>query len=79
MSFRNGQLDERLKKQKLNKNQLPNPDEEAEEEMQRPSFAFLNRQKNAFDSSSINGAGGINTNLSVFDKKAVFSTGGDDR
>ena len=75
MGLRNGQLDERIKKQKLNKQNLPQPDEETEEEMERPPLAFLNRQKSVFDNTSINGAGGINTELSVFDKKAVFRIG----
>ncbi|MBP1577131.1 MAG: hypothetical protein J6C75_01480 [Oscillospiraceae bacterium] len=77
MGLRNGQLDERMDKKRLNSKNLPEPDEETEEEIQRPPLAFLNRQKSAFDSSSINGAGGINSEPSVFDKKAVFRTGGD--
>jgi len=77
VGLRNGQLDERMDKKRLNSKNLPEPDEETEEEIQRPPLAFLNRQKSAFDSSSINGAGGINSELSVFDKKAVFRTGSD--
>lgn len=76
MGLRNGMLDERIDKTRRDKTKnLPDPDEETEEEMQRPPLSFLNSRKSVFDASSINGAEGINTALSVFDKKAVFRTG----
>ncbi len=62
----------RLKRQKRN---LPPPDEETEEEMERPRFTALNVAKNAFDADAENTFGGINTAPSVFDRGSVFRTG----
>lgn len=71
MGLRNGMLDERMEK-KRKSNPLPTPDEETEDELERPAPVFLNRQKSAFDSSALNIRDGINTAPSVFDKTAVF-------
>lgn len=62
----------RLKRQKKN---LPPPDEEMEEELERPRFLPLNQSKTAFDRSAEKAFGGINSTPSVFDRKAVFHTG----
>lgn len=62
----------RMKRQKRNQ---PPPDEEMEEELERPRFLPLNQTKTAFDDSAENTFGGINTAPSVFDRKAVFRTG----
>lgn len=61
----------RLKRQKRN---LPPPDEETEEELERPRFVPLNQAKTAFDSGAEKTFGGINSAPSVFDRKAVFRT-----
>lgn len=74
MGFRTRMLDERMEKERKKKPR-PDPDEETDEEMERPAPVFLNRQKSVFDRSPLNGADGINTAPSVFDKTAVFRTG----
>lgn len=61
----------RLKRQKRN---VPPPDEETEEELERPRFVPLNQTKNAFDDGAEKTFGGINSAPSVFDRKAVFRT-----
>ena len=66
---------ERLKQQrriKRQKNNIPPPDKETEEEMEPPKFVPLNRTQSAFDGA--NGAGGLTTAPSVFDAQAVFHT-----
>lgn len=66
---------DRLEQQKRLKRQrqaLPPPDEETEEEMERPRFTALNVAKNAFDAGAERTFGGINTVPSVFDRKAIF-------
>lgn len=62
----------RVKRQKRN---VPPPDEETEEELERPRFIPLNKAKNAFDDGADKTFGGINAAPSVFDKTAVFRTG----
>lgn len=62
----------RLKRQKQN---VPPPDEETEEELERPRFVPLNKAKNAFDDGADKTFGGINTAPSVFDQKATFYSG----
>lgn len=62
----------RLKRQKRN---VPPPDEETEEELERPRFLPLNQAKTAFDDGAEKTFGGINSAPSVFDSKAVFRTG----
>lgn len=61
----------RIKRQRKN---LPPPDEETEEEMQYPRFIPLNERKSAFDGSADKTFKGINSELSVFERKAVFHT-----
>ena len=61
----------RIKRQKKN---LPPPDEEMEEEMERPRFIPLNERKCVFDGGADKTFGGINSAPSVFDRKAVFHT-----
>lgn len=61
----------RIKRQKKN---LPPPDEEMEEESERPRFIPLNERKSVFDGGAGKTFGGINSVPSVFDRKAVFHT-----
>lgn len=66
---------ERLEKQRKlrqQKRNLPQPDEEMEEELERPSFVPLNQKKSMFDSGADKTFGGINTAPSIFSKTAVF-------
>lgn len=66
---------ERLEKQRKlrqHKRNLPPPDEETEEELERPSFVPLNQNKSMFDSGADKTFGGINTAPSIFSKTAVF-------
>lgn len=65
---------EQQKRLKRQKQSLPPPDEETEEELERPCFLPLNRMKTTFDSGSEKTFGGINSAPSVFDRKAVFRT-----
>lgn len=65
---------EQQRRVKQQKNKFPPPDEETEEEMDRPVPLFLNRNKSAFDSGTGNGQDGINNAPSVFDRQAVFHT-----
>ena len=46
-----------------------------EEELERPAFQPINRQKSAFDQGALNRAEGINTAPSVFDRTCLFRTG----
>lgn len=62
----------RLKRQKRN---IPPPDEETEEELERPRFLPLNQTRTAFDDRADRVFGGINSAPSVFDGKALFRTG----
>lgn len=73
MGFGTRMLDERMEKKRKVK-PLPTPDEETEDELERPAPIFLNRQESVFDRSSLNGSSGINTAPSVFEKTAVFHT-----
>lgn len=61
----------RLKQQKQN---LPPPDEETEEELDFPRFIPLNKSKSAFDDGPAKTFGGINTAPSVFQRKAAIRT-----
>ena len=61
----------RMKQQKQN---LPLPDEETEEEMEFPKFVPLNKNKSAFDNGPDKTFGGINTAPSVFDRQTVMRT-----
>nr|DAI66056.1 MAG TPA: hypothetical protein [Caudoviricetes sp.] len=61
----------RLRRQKEN---LPQPDEELEEELELPRFIPLNQRKSAFDDSAGRSFGGINTAQSVFDRQAAIHT-----
>ena len=61
----------RLKRQRRN---VPPPDEEMEEELERPRFIPLNKAKNAFDDNAVRTFSGLNTAPSVFDRTAVFRT-----
>lgn len=63
---------EQQRRMKRQKNNLPPPDMELEEELESPHPLFLNRNKSVFDSGTGNGQGGINTAPSVFDRGAVF-------
>lgn len=73
----NRALDRRIEEQNRKKNQkAPPPPEELEEELAQPAFVPLNRKKSAFDGAGA--AGGIDTALSVFDRQAVFQTGGEE-
>lgn len=63
----------RLKRQKQN---LPPPDEETEEELDRPRFVPLDRTKSAFENGTDKTFGGINTAPSVFERGTVFHTEG---
>lgn len=64
----------RMEEQKRRQRPPELPDE-MEEEMEFPPYQSLDRQKNVFDRDMEKRWGGINTELSVFDKKAVFRTG----
>ena len=64
---------QRRMKQQQKKN-LPRPDEEMEEELERPRFVPLNKAKSAFDNGADRNFGGINTAPSVFDKQAAIRT-----
>lgn len=55
------------------KREIPPPDEEMEEEMERPRFAPLNHRESVFAREAEKNFGGINTAPSVFTKTAVFS------
>ena len=61
----------RLKRQRQN---VPPPDEETEEELARPRFVPLNKEKDVFDRGAVQTFGGLNTAPSVFDRTAVFRT-----
>ena len=65
---------ERLEQQKQN---VPPPDEETEEELERPRFVPLNKAKDTFDDGAVKTFGGLNTAPSVFDRTAVFHTRSD--
>lgn len=65
---------EQQRRIKRHKQNLPPPEEEMEEEMDRPRALFLNRNRSVFDSGTGNGQGGINTAPSAFDRCAVFKT-----
>ncbi len=62
----------RIKKE--TRKSLPSPDEEMEEEMDRPDFVPLNKNRSIFENTTEKTFGGINTELSVFDKKAAIRT-----
>ena len=65
---------EQQRRVRQQKNNLTRPDEEMEEEVERPVPMFLNRNKSAFDTGTGNGQDGINNAPSVFDRQAVFRT-----
>ena len=65
---------EQQKRIRQRKRNLPPPDEEMEEELERPRFVPLNAAKSAFDHDAAQTFGGINSAPSVFDRKAVFHT-----
>ena len=61
----------RLKRQKQN---VPPPEEELEEEMEFPHLAPLNETRSIFDVSADKRFGGINTAPSVFDRQSAIHT-----
>lgn len=63
---------EQQKRLKRQKQSLPPPDEELEEELAWPGFIPLNRAKSVFDAGADRNFGGINTAPSVFEKTSVF-------
>ena len=65
---------EQQRRVKQQKSKFPPPDEEMEEEVERPAHMFLNRNKSVFDTGTGNGQDGINNAPSVFDRQAVFRT-----
>lgn len=64
------ELQRRLKRQAAQKREQP--DEETEEELDRPRFVPLNLAKSAFDEGADKTFGGINTAPSAFAKWAAF-------
>lgn len=73
--MRSLELLEQQKRVKRQKRNVPPPDEEMEEELERPRFIPLNKAKTAFDDGADRTFGGINASPSVFDKTVVFRTG----
>ncbi len=65
---------EQNKKAKRQQRRLPAPQEEMEEELDRPKFIPLNKTKSLFDSGSERTFSGINTAPSVFDLQAAIRT-----
>lgn len=67
---------EQQKRLKRQRDRLPPPDEETEEELDRPRFVPLNQAKSAFENGVGKAFGGINTAPSAFERGTVFHTEG---
>ena len=65
---------EQLERDKKRSRPLPNPEEEMEEELERPQFVPLNQTKSIFDDGPGRTFSGINTAPSVFARQAAIHT-----